>query len=155
MAAHLHQAAVLVALLGGLSAGCGTMGLEAVDMVDWGPVLEIDPTGDIAFARQSPEAPPSTEELILCSAGVTPVSIIDVYLDEYTSEAFYTRDDLPLPIRLAPDEEYPVDLHFAPYAVGQFSGSFLVVLDLEGEETVLTRKVTGAGCDDPNRDGEC
>ncbi len=150
-----HRTALATTIVAALASGCGTMGLAYDDYDGLGAYLEVDPLDDIDFDKRSPEAKPDSREVLLYSAGDMSVAIIDVFLDETTSSAFWLRDDLPLPIQLEPGEEYPLEIWFEPYAVGQFSGQLDVVLDQQGEEQWVTRPLLGRGCADVNSDLEC
>jgi hypothetical protein len=142
------------ALLLGAVAGCGSMGLEySGDLL--GPVLTLDPAGDLYFPDTSPEAESAVLTLTLGSAGDEAVSLVDVYVDENSSVAFWLRDDLPVPLRLEPGDSFQVDVHFSPYAVGQFSGTLVIDQDNQGTRALIERGLSGAGCVDDNLDGAC
>ena len=68
----------------------------------------------------------------------------------------HVRAYLPLPLRLEPGLEFPVELRFTPYAVGTFSGELVVLYDdgtAEGESVRIP--ISGQGCDDPDETGSC
>lgn len=142
---------VLAAQLVIVLAACSNLGLDAFS-VDTGSgtegsVLEIVPTGEVDFGSMSPDSPSAFQDITLKSTGDQQVAIIDVYLDEMTSQAFQlTSDDLPLPIRLQPGKDFPVTVSFSPYAVGQFTGTFVVETDDGGDLLEQTRPLLGDGC---------
>jgi hypothetical protein len=149
---------ILIPLLIAMTIGCGDMGLAQFDSGALGqPALGVDPEGDIRFGRVSPSIPKSAlEEVVLYSAGDSTLAIVDVYLDESSSGAYALRDDLPLPLRLEPGREFPVELRFAPYAQGNFAGELVVLFDdgtAEGESVRIP--VHGEGCSDPDETGSC
>jgi len=138
--------------------GCGTVGLQPFDTGGVGTAaLGMEPSGDLRFGRVSPAISKSVlEELLLYSAGDTTLAIVDVYLDESTSGAFSMRNDLPLPLRLEPGREFPVELRFAPFAVGSYAGELVVLVDdgtPEGEQVRID--ISGQGCEDPEETGNC
>ncbi len=148
----------LIPFLLAATMGCGTVGLESFDSGGGGsPLLGIDPTGDLSFGRVSPSIEKSAlEEVLLYSAGEATLAIVDVYLDESSSGAYSMRSDLPLPLRLEPGREFPVEVRFSPYAVGSFSGELVVLFDNGTEEGESVRvPVVGSGCDDPDETGVC
>ena len=138
--------------------GCADVGLSRFDSgVPASAELGVDPDGEVLFGRVSPAIDKSAlEEVVLYSAGGSTLAIVDVYLDESSSGAYSMRDDLPLPLRLAPGLEFPVELRFTPYAVGTFSGELVVLFDNgtpEGESVRIP--ITGEGCEDPDETGSC
>ena len=145
----------LSSLFATLLTGCGTLGLDYASLGDMRAELDIVPGGQIAFESTSPDAKSAIEEVLFASVGDLPVNLIDVYLDDSTSQAFSLPDGLPLPLRLEPGDDYPVEMTFSPYGVGQYSGVLTVVMDVDGEPLVTTRRVVGAGCGDDDGDGTC
>ena len=89
-----------------LLAGCGEMGLDPLDYEVEGPELTVDPDGDIAFGSVSYAGDGASAELTLSSTGDQNLAIVDVYLDDATPLDFSLGSDLPLPIMLAPGEEF-------------------------------------------------
>jgi hypothetical protein len=141
-----------------LIGGCGSMGLDITDTGDTPlALLGVDPMGDIDFGRVSPAKPKSAlQDVVLYAQGEGTLAIVDVYLSNVTSEAFTMRNNLPLPIRLDADGEFPVQVRFLPYAAGAYAGEMVVLVDdgsAEGEEIFLP--LTGRGCDDPDETGYC
>jgi len=148
----------LTSLLFAFSLGCGDIGLVRFDSGGIGlSELGVDPEGDLRFGRVSPSISKSAlEQLVLYSAGDNTLAIVDVYLDESTSGAYSVRDDLPLPIRLEPGREFPVEIRFSPFAVGTFAGELVVLYDngtAEGESVRVP--IRGEGCQDPDETGGC
>ena len=142
---------VLASQLFVLSTACGNVGLDALNSdtgaLSAGAVLEIVPTGEIYFGEHSPDSPSAFQDITLKSTGDSQIAIIDVYLDDMTSQAFqFASDDLPLPLRLQPGKDFPVTVSFSPYAVGQFTGTFVVELDEGGDPAEHTRPLRGDGC---------
>ncbi len=148
----------LIPLFAATMMGCGTVGLEAFDTGGEGsPLLGVDPDGDLSFGRVSPAKEKSAvEEVLLYSAGDTTLAIVDVYLNESSSGAYTVRNDLPLPLLLQPGGEFPVEVRFAPFAVGSFSGELVVLFDNGTEEGESARiPIVGQGCEDPDQTGSC
>jgi len=141
-----------------LIGGCGTMGLGVMDTGEVSVAsLGVDPMGDIDFGRVSPAKPKSElQDVVLYADGEGTLVIVDVYLGSATSDAFSMRQDLPLPIRLEDNGEFPVQVRFMPFATGAYAGELIVLMDNgtpEGEEIYLN--ITGRGCDDPSETGAC
>ena len=137
-----------------LIGGCGSMGLEYQgDLL--GPVLTLSPAGDLNFPDTSPEGGAAVESLLMSSDGDEAVSLIDIYIDESSSVAFWVRDDLPVPMRLEPGDSFELLVNFEPYAVGQFSGTLVIDQDNNGERHLVERGLAGAGCADADFDGAC
>jgi hypothetical protein len=149
------SARFFVAPIASLLVGCGTLGLDYASLDDMQAQLDIVPGGQITFESTSSEAKSAIEEVLFASIGELPVNLIDIYLDDTSSQAFNLPDDLPLPLRLEPGDDYPVEMTFSPYGVGQYSGNLTVVLDVDGEPLVTTRRVVGSGCSDEDGDGTC
>ena len=135
------------------TSACEDVGLAEYNYETDGALLSIDPLGDVEFARTDPEETGAYEEVLLWAAGDEVVPIIDVFLEDYSSSAFDIRGDLPLPLLLEPGAEFPVEVTFEPYAVGQFTGAIVVQVDVEGEVVELSRRLVGQGCD-PEGNGE-
>lgn len=149
------SARLFVLSIAGLVSGCGTLGLDYASLGDMRAQLDIVPGGQITFESTSSDAKSAIEEVLFASVGELPVNLIDIYLDETSSQAFNLPDDLPLPLRLEPGDDYPVEMSFSPYGVGLYSGNLTVVLDVDGEPLVTTRRVVGTGCSDDDADGTC
>ena len=136
--------------------GCDDVGLDPHAAALIGPILEVAPAGDIAFGGASFEGGSSTQMLSLLSTGDKDLVVLDVYYDEETPLAFSMDNDLPLPLKLPPGEEFPVMLRFTPEEIGSFNGWVLVVVEAaDGSERELSRRVIGQGCDPDYAEGEC
>jgi|GEM_PF-3101006 len=138
--------------------GCGPLGLERMDTGASGAAeLGVEPEGNVRFGKVSPSTEKSVvEEILLYSAGNGTLAIVDVYLDDSSSGAYSMRGDLPLPVRLTPGSEFPVQVRFSPYAVGTFSGELVVLFDDGTEEGESVRiSIVGEGCADPDETGSC
>jgi hypothetical protein len=138
--------------------GCADMGLSRFDSGVAGiPELGVAPEGDLQFGRVSPSIPKSAlQELTLYSAGDATLAIVDVYLDDSSSGAYSVRSDLPLPLRLEPGREFPLEVRFVPFAVGTFAAELVVLFDdgtAEGESYRIPIK--GEGCQDAEQTGTC
>ncbi len=132
-----------------LVAGCDRMGLEPYYADTGGAsgiVLDIEPEGTVTFDPRSPESPPAHQDVTLRSVGTEDVPVIDIYLDDLTSRAFSIGDDLPLPRKIPPGNEYPVTVSFQPYAVAEFTGTLVIEVDNHGTLEQYTRDLVGKGC---------
>ncbi len=144
---------VLTAAL--LLAGCDEVGLDTLGKELVGPVLEVEPAGDIAFGGAAFGGAGTTATLTLLSVGDEDLHILDVAYDEDTPDAFGISDDLPLPLLLPPGREFPIELYFAPEAVGSYNGWIVVTVVSEDGSRELTRRVLGQGCDPEYAEGDC
>jgi len=150
------------ALVPALLVGCEDVGLTAYN--DTGDLavsaeerMDVSPAEAIDFGMVATNGNSSVEELVLTNTGTTVLPLIDVYMDEFTSQAYYIGDDLPLPLRLQPGAAFTLDVYFKPYAVGEFSGGLILeVEDAEGL-AVVERDLKGLGCEDgqPQSQGGC
>jgi hypothetical protein len=137
--------------------GCGSYGLQVFDTGGFSSTLGIDPSGEIQFGEHSPSLEkPVRKEVVLWVDGEDPLAIVDVYLDESSSDVFGLSDDLPLPIRLHPDGSFPLQLRFLPSEAGSYRGQLVVLIDDGTEDgAYIHRSIQGSGCDDPGQSGDC
>ena len=120
----------LLLILGLSISGCGSYGLQVFDTGGASSTLGIDPMGGIEFGEHSPALEKSVrKEVVLWVDGDAPLAIVDVYLEGASSDAFSISDELPLPIRLQPEGDFPLQLRFAPYAKGSFRGELVILID--------------------------
>ena len=103
--------------------------------------LSIDPTGEVDFGILVLDSGLQQAEMVLWSAGESPVVILDVFLDGGSGSGFYVNDDLPLPLTLEPEAEFPVKVFFDPAQLGDFTDLFVVEVDRLGETVTRTRGV--------------
>ena len=143
----------LIFVLGFLTTGCGTYGLEPSDTGMLPSALGIDPFGEIDFGQHSPNASRSArKDVVLFVDGEQQLAIIDIFLEGGESEIFSLPPDLPLPILLQPGIQFPVSMRFAPSSTGTFRGELTVMIDDGTEEgAYINRPVVGEGC----AEGEC
>ena len=151
----LGLAAVLV--------GCGEMGLVSYDDDTGGALLAgnermaIAPADSVDFGRVQLDSSVGIQELVLTNTSSANLPLIDVYMDEFTSQAYYLSDDLPLPLRLKPGAAFTLELFFEPFAVGEFTGNVVLELDDGGEMLLAERGLRGLGCElgAPQSSGGC
>jgi hypothetical protein len=137
--------------------GCGAYGLQVFDTGGASSTLGIDPMGEIEFGEHSPALEKSVrKEVVLWVDGAVPLAIVDAYLEGSSSDAFSISDELPLPIRLQPGGDFPLQLRFAPHATGTYRGELVILIDDGTEEgAYIHRSIHGTGCDDPALSGDC
>ena len=138
----------LLFILGLMTTGCGTYGLEPTDTGFMPSALGIDPFGEIDFGEHSTDASKSArKDIILFVDGEQPLAIIDVFLEGENASNFSLPADLPLPIRLQPGVEFPIALRFSPDSPGAFRGEMKVMID-DGttEGAYINRPIVGEGC---------
>jgi len=129
--------------------GCGSIGLDVMDTGGMGSILGVDPAGQIDFGQHRASAEKAIrKDVVLWVDGGQPLAIVDVYLDNASDSSFWMSNDLPLPIRLSPDMEFPVEVRFNPGDTGTHRGELVILLDdgtLEG--AYVRRPIVGEGCD--------
>lgn len=138
----------LIALTFALT-GCGSIGLDVMDTGGMDSILGVDPAGQIDFGQHNASAEKAArKDIVLWVDGGQPLAIVDVYLDETSDSSFWMSSDLPLPIRLSPDMEFPVEVRFNPGDTGTHRGELVVLLD-DGttEGAYVRRPIVGEGCD--------
>jgi len=137
----------LIALIFALT-GCGSIGLDVMDTGGMSSILGVDPAGQIDFGQRNASATKAArKDIVLWVDGGQPLAIVDVYLDETSDSSFWMSSDLPLPIRLSPDMEFPVEVRFNPGDTGTHRGELVVLLD-DGttEGAYVRRPLVGEGC---------
>lgn len=142
----------LLPLLSLLLGGCGDFGLAQAALAG-GPMLQIDPDGEIRFEQASPSGRESTQEVTFVSSGGEEVHVAGAWVESTTNGVFYTNEELPFPKSLDPGTDIPINIHFAPSAQGTFHG--LLVIEVGTDGTLLERELVGQGCRDAQRDGAC
>ena len=145
---------LVLASLALLGAACTDVGLEAFNdsgvIADTGSVgerLEVVPQNGLDFGRVDTQGNSVAEEVVITNTSSGKLPIIDIYMDEFTSQAYWLPDELPLPILLNPGGAFTVDVYFKPYAVGEFTGTVVVEVDDKGELLTVERDLKGLGCD--------
>jgi hypothetical protein len=141
----------LIALTFALT-GCGSIGLDVMDTGGMDSILGVDPAGQIDFGQHHASAEKAArKDIVLWVDGGRPLAIVDVYLDETSDSSFWMSSDLPLPIRLSPDMEFPVEVRFNPSGTGTHRAELVILLD-DGttEGAYVRRPIVGEGCD-----GDC
>jgi len=132
--------------------GCGTIGLDVMDTGGMGSILGVDPAGQIDFGQHRASASKAArKDVVLWVDGGQPLAIVDVYLDEDSDSSFWMSNELPLPIRLSPEMEFPVEVRFNPAGTGTHRGEMVILLDdgtMEG--AYVRRPIVGEGCE-----GDC
>lgn len=149
---------MLLTLTLALSTACGGVGLTRFDSGQSDSMkLGVDPEGEIRFGQVSAALNKSVvEEVVLYSAGSTTLTIIDVYLDESSSSAYSIGGSLPLPVRLEPGRDFPLQLRFRPDEAGSHSAGLVILIEDGSETGESTRiEVVGQGCEDPSGSGSC
>jgi hypothetical protein len=141
----------LIALTSALT-GCGSIGLDTMDTGGMNSILGVDPAGQIDFGQHSASAAKAArKDVVLWVDGGQPLAIVDVYLDTASDSSFWMSNDLPLPIRLSPDMEFPIEVRYNPGDDGTHRGELVILLDdgtLEG--AYVRRPIVGEGCN-----GDC
>ena len=113
-----------------LLAGCDEVGLDTLGADLVGPVLEVEPAGDIAFGGTAFDGGSTAKTLELMSTGDESLLVLDVYFDEETPLAFDFADEVALPAMVPPGKSLPVDLLFAPDAIGSYNGWVLSLIHI-------------------------
>ena len=135
-----------------LVAGCGSFGLQSIELVAEEGHIGATPTYELDFGKAVVGGDPKEDTITLkCNDDDDNVTITDVWL-EGGNGAFDIGSRARFPRTLRPRQTYDVDLFFEPGARGSFSGTFLAVT--EGGVT-LERKLSGEGCRDNNGDDRC
>lgn len=132
--------------------------LACAGLTEWngdvvvGPMVELDRDGEVLF-DWTPYGDQSWTAMEVRSTGDSPAFIIDLTLDGIQMEHFTLPTDLPLPMRLPPQETFPFQVGFQPGAIGEFTAELTVVT---GDDTPdLSRTLIGNGCEDWDDDGAC
>ena len=128
--------------------GCGGIGLDPYDTGVMESTLVIDPSGTIDFGTYNVNTVrPARKDVVLYADGGTHLAIIDVFLQDNAAGTFKLPDTLPLPIRLAPEGNFPILLRFNPDDPITYYGELSVLYD-DGtaEGAVITRPLQGMGC---------
>ena len=129
--------------------GCGTIGLDIMDTGGMDSSLGVDPAGQSDFGQHKASAEKAArKDVVLWVDGGQPLAIVDVYLDEDSDSSFWMSNDLPLPIRLSPEMEFPVEVRFNPGDTGTHRAELVVLLD-DGtaEGAYVRRPIVGEGCE--------
>jgi hypothetical protein len=122
------------------------------DDVVIGPMVELDREGEVLF-EWTPYGSTSWTDIELRSTGDSPVFVVELSLDGIQADHFTLPDELPVPLRLAPQESFPFQVGFQPAAIGQFTADLWIVT---GDDTPdLTLRLVGNGCEDWDDDGAC
>ena len=133
-------------------AGCGQVGMDETVATDTTPWLSFDPAGSVSFGRVSPNGSPEKDQVTLISNGDSDVGVADAWIEADPPHSFYFPNELPFPMVMAPGDSVPLVIDFSPDATGSFGGT--LVLQLENGQ-IIERALTGTGCSDTDRDGEC
>ena len=143
-----------LALLSALTA-CSQVGLQEAGkgVSVAGAVVEMYPSGAIAFGGVSPHGESSEQAVIFRSTGDTAAIVQKIFFSD-AGEGAFTLADNPTPFRLDVDEARTLKVRFDPDTQKQYQGAMTV--EVRGDEVSwLERAFTGAGCRDQNRDGVC
>lgn len=120
--------------------GCGLETYNQDSAV--GPSFELLPEGELTFERV-PADKATQATLTVLSTGDERMIIDAVVLSGPHADRFVLPAELPLPISLAPDAEFPINISFEPTAPGQFS-ALVEVTPITGP--VLTRRIVAQAC---------
>lgn len=130
-----------------LTAGCGSVGLDAFDTGGMGSILGVDPAGQIDFGEHSTASAKSArKDIVLWVDGEAPLAVVDVFLDTESDSSFWMSGELPLPIRLLPDRQFPVEVRYLPNGEGTHRGELVILLDDGTQEgSYVRRPLVGVG----------
>ena len=126
-------------LLGLLGCGLQTYNLDSAV----GPRFELLPEGELSFER-IPADKAAVATLTVLSTGDERMVIEAVVLTGPQADRFVLPAELPLPIGLPPESEFPINISFEPTGPGQFS-ALVEVTPLSGP--TLSRRIVGQACE--------
>ena len=134
-------------ILAAFATGCGSVGLDVMDTGGMGSILGVDPAGQIDFGEHSTDAAKSVrKDVVLWVDGNEPLAVVDVFLDESSDVSFWVSSSLPLPIRLKPDRQFPVEVRFQPDDTGTQRGELVILIDDGTQEgAYIRRPLVGEG----------
>jgi hypothetical protein len=137
-------------LWAGLLLGCSDSGLDPIGAeVTFDSVLEVTPSGDIAFG-EIPLGATAARTVTLHADGDTPLTIRRLHFGGETDDAF-DADFPEMPMGIPPGGVREVELWFQPEDIGTFRGELLV---FDGGRE-LSRRVLGFACDPPPGSQAC
>jgi len=136
--------------------GCGSIGLETTYDPSLSSGLEIEPMGTISFGNYDFGGDGGVETMTLFSVGDKDLAIIDIWFGDRTDDEFdFNSDDLPLPLMLAPGENFPLNIAFMPDSVGNYDGEVWVLVDGPSGGQEVSRRLKGQGCDPQSGSSSC
>ena len=147
---HVAATGAWLAVLSGLVAGCGSMGLDQNALYEGNGRAEVAPDGMVEFPDR-PVGRGSSEEFVVESIGDIPITVEDAWVDVDDRGVFFVGD-LPFPMRLSPGDSVTFQVNFEPPSTGVFHGTLVITMD---DGTTLERNVVGSGCGDNDGDGVC
>ncbi|MDG1483668.1 MAG: hypothetical protein P8R54_29020 [Myxococcota bacterium] len=138
-----------------LLTGCDEVGLDSLGSALIGPVLEVEPVGDLTFGGTSLTGSGSTETLTLYSSGDEELVLLSIDFHEDTPLAFSLPSGIPVPGMLQPGDSLPINISFQPDELGGYNGWVVVMVEGEDGSLELSRRIVGQGCDPEYATGDC
>lgn len=132
-------------------AGCGSFGLQSIELVAESGRLGATPQSPIDFGKVIADREVGHETVTLQANTDVSVRVISVWV-ESTSGVFSIDGNPPIPKTLEPGQQIGIGLRFEPGSKGDFTGSFFAETEDGG---LLERELEGRGCGDSDRDGRC
>ena len=131
-----------------MAMACGGIGLSPSDTGVVASTLGINPVGTIDFGSHNVNTElPTKKDVVLFADGDTPLPIIDVFLEDSSGGVFKVPDNLPLPLIIAPDGDFPVRMKFNPKEVTIYYGELSIQFDDgSAEGALINRPLMGEGC---------
>ena len=131
--------------------GCGSFGLQSIELVEAEGHLGIAPTGTVDFGKEIVNQGSSLQTVTLNVQGDVGVRVVSVWV-ESSAGAFSIDGVPPIPKRLEPGQQVGVKIRFEPGGKGDFSGTF--VAETAGGN-IVERELIGQGCADRDDNGRC
>ena len=138
-----------------LLTGCDEVGLDSLGSALIGPVLEVEPVGDLTFGGTSLTGNGSTETLTLYSSGDEELVLLSLDFHADTPLAFSLPSGIPVPGILPPGDSLPLNISFQPEELGGYNGWVDVMVEGEDGPLELSRRIVGQGCDPEYATGDC
>lgn len=138
-------------MFGFLLAGCGSLGLQSVELTPIAGELDATPRDEVDFGSVIADDEVAFESLKLKVVGDVPVRVVAVWV-ESSAGVFAIEGNPPIPRTMEKGQQIRIDLSFEPGAKGNFSGTFFAEAS---DGTLLERYLSGKGCGDSDDNGRC
>ena len=115
-------------------------------------VVTLDPSDVLDFGRVAAGGRTRAETLTLTNDGTTTFDVESAEIDSAAAGVFSFGSDLPLPVALAPAQEFPVVVRFGAFDDIPYDGTVTLTLD---DGSVHSVSLRGEGCPDANGDNTC
>ena len=131
--------------------GCGSFGLQTIELTQTEGRLLISPAGTVDFGRLIVNRESDVETVTLKLQGDVGVQVMSIWV-ESNNGAFSIDGVPPIPKRLDAGQQVGIKIRFEPGGKGDFTGSFFA--ETQGG-VVVERELSGQGCADRDNDDRC